>query len=125
MCAWLDRELTHHRGEITSSVINTIDHTHNIKVADQVFQSTELLGWKDPIDLQLPRAAAGSGNPQTSTTPATRFIDTKSFVASDSISWRQGKFLSWKWSSLIAVRAINKPLYEGFKKIEDNMSQDF
>ena len=23
------------------------------------------------------------------------------------------------------MRAINRPLYEGFKKIEDNMSQDF
>ena len=34
-------------------------------------------------------------------------------------------FPGWKWSFLIAVRAISKPLYEGFKKIEDNMSQDF
>ena len=54
-------------------------------------EGSELAG-TGPIDLQLPRRAAGSGNPQTSTTPATRLIDTKSFVASDSISWRQGKF---------------------------------
>ena len=34
-------------------------------------------------------------------------------------------FLGWKWSFLIAVRAISKPLHEGLKKIEDNMNQDF
>ena len=34
------------------------------------------------------------------------------------------KFLVWKWSSLIAVRAISKPLHEGLKKIEENMKQD-
>ena len=34
-------------------------------------------------------------------------------------------FLVEKWSFLIAVRAISKPLYEGHKKIEDNMNQDF
>ena len=33
--------------------------------------------------------------------------------------------LGWKWSFFIAVRAISKPLYEGLKKIEDNMNQDF
>ena len=37
----------------------------------------------------------------------------------------KASFLGWKWSFLIAVRAISKPLYEGFKKIEDNMDQDF
>ena len=37
----------------------------------------------------------------------------------------KASFLSWKWSFLIAVRAISKPLYEGFKKIEVNMGQDF
>ena len=87
----------------------------------------------DPIDLQLPRGAAGSSRvrtteqaaPQTSTTPVTRLIDTKKFVASDSIPWGQGKFLCWKWSFLNAVCAISKPLYEGFKKIEENMSQNF
>ena len=37
----------------------------------------------------------------------------------------KASFLSWKWSFLIAVRAISKPLHEGFKKIEDNMNQGF
>ena len=37
----------------------------------------------------------------------------------------KASFLGWKWSFLIAVRAISKPLYEGLKKIEDNMIQDF
>ena len=84
----------------------------------------------DPVDLQLPRGAGGSSRMPTteqttpqSTAPVTRLIDTKS-VASDSISWRQGKFSWLKWSSLIAVRAISTPLYEGLKKIEDNMNQD-
>ena len=31
----------------------------------------------------------------------------------------------WKWSLIIAVRAISKPLYERLKKIDDNMNQDF
>ena len=34
-------------------------------------------------------------------------------------------FLGWKWSFLIAVQAISRTLYEGLKKIEDNMNQDF
>ena len=33
--------------------------------------------------------------------------------------------LGWKWSFLIAVRAISKPFHEGLKKIEDNMNGDF
>ena len=60
----------------------------------------------DPIDLQLPDRH-------------------EEFDASLSRSWRQGKFLGWKWSFLIAVRAISKSLYEGLKKIEDAMNQDF
>ena len=60
----------------------------------------------DPIHLQSPRGAAGIGRvatteqavPQASTIPVTR---------------------------LIAVRAIRKPLYERFKKIEDNVNHDF
>ena len=48
------------------------------------------------------------------------------FVASDSISWRQGKF-SWLEMVLLDCSASNqqKPLYEGLKKNEDNMNQDF
>ena len=34
-------------------------------------------------------------------------------------------FLGWIWSFLNAVRGICKLLYEGLKKIEDNMNQDF
>ena len=34
-------------------------------------------------------------------------------------------FLVTEWSFLVAVRAIRKPLYEGLKKIEDNINQDF
>ena len=56
-------------------------------------------GGTDPIDLQLPRGATGSSRMPTteqltphSTAPVTRLIE--EFVASDSISWRQGKF-SW------------------------------
>ena len=86
----------------------------------------------DPIDLQLSRGAAGIGRvptveqaaPQASTTPMTRFIDTKSLLQVTPHHGDKGSFLVWKWSFLIAVRAISKPLYEGFKKIEDNMSQD-
>ena len=36
----------------------------------------------------------------------------------------KASFLGWKWSFLIAVRAISKPLHEGLKKFEDNMNQD-
>ena len=79
----------------------------------------------DPIDLQLPRAAAGSRNPQTSTTPATSVIETKSLLQVTPYHGGKASFLSWKWSFLIAVRAISKPVNESFKKIEDNMSQDF
>ena len=37
----------------------------------------------------------------------------------------KASFLGWEWSFLIAVRAISKPLFEGVKKIEDNLDQDF
>ena len=37
----------------------------------------------------------------------------------------KASFLGWKWSFLIAVRAISKPLHEGLKQIEDNTHQDF
>ena len=87
----------------------------------------------DPIDLQLPRGAAGIGRvptteqaaPQASTTPVTRLIDTKSLLQVTPYHGDKASFLGWKWSFLIAVRAISKPLYEGLKKIEDNMTQDF
>ena len=78
----------------------------------------------DPTDLQLPRGATGSGSAQTSTTPVTRLIDTRSLLQVTPYHGDKAKFLGWKWSCLIAVRAISKPFYEGFKEIEDNMNQD-
>ena len=79
----------------------------------------------DPIDLQLPRGATSSGTPQTPTPPVTRLIDTKSLLQVTPYHGDKSSFLGWNWSFLIAVRAISKPLYEGFKKIEDNINQDF
>ena len=35
----------------------------------------------------------------------------------------KASFLGWKWSFLMTVRAISKPLYEGFEKIEDNIKE--
>ena len=60
-----------------------------------------------------------------STAPVIRLIDTKSLLQVTPYHGDKASFLGWKWSFLIAVRAISKPLYEGFKKIEDNMNQDF
>ena len=77
----------------------------------------------DPIDLQLPRGATSSGTPQTSTTSVTRLIDTKSLLQLTPYHGDKASFLGWKWSFLIAVRAISKPLYEGLKKIQDNMTR--
>ena len=87
----------------------------------------------DPIDLQLPRGAAGISRaptteqaaPQASATPPTRLIDTKNLLQVTPYHADKASFLERKWSFLIAVCAISKPLYQGFKKIEDNMSQDF
>ena len=84
-------------------------------------------GGTDPIDLQLPRGATGSSREQStpqSTAPVTRLIDTKSLSQVTPHHGDTASFLGWKWSFLIAVRAISKPLYEGLKKIEDNMNQD-
>ena len=85
-------------------------------------------GGTDPTDLQLPRGAAGSGREQStpqSTAPVSLLIDTKSLLQVTLHHGDQASFLGWKWSFLIAVRAISKPLYEGLKTIEDNMNQDF
>ena len=87
----------------------------------------------DLMDLRLPRGAAGSSRMPTteqstpqSTAPVTRLIDVKSFsLQVTPYHGDKASFLGWKWSFLIAVGAISKPLYEGLKKIEDNMNQDF
>ena len=68
------------------------------------------LGGTDPFDLQLPRGATGRSREQStpqSTAPVTRLIDTKSFFASDAISWRQGKF-SWLEMVLLDCSASNQ-----------------
>ena len=77
----------------------------------------------DPIDLQLPRSATNSGTPQTSTPSVARLIDTKSVLQVTPYHGDKASFLGWKWSFLIAVLAISKPLYEGFKKTEGNYPQ--
>ena len=85
-------------------------------------------GGTDPTALQLPRRATGSGREQStpqSTAPVTSLIDTKSLLQVTPHHGDKPSFLGWKWSFLIAVRAISKPLYEGLKKIEDNMNQGF
>ena len=91
----------------------------------------ELAG-TDQIDLQLPGGAAGSSRMPTTeqttpqlTAPVTRLIDTKSLLQVTPYQGDKASFLGWNWSFLIAVRAMSKPLYEGLKKIEDNVNQDF
>ena len=86
----------------------------------------------DLMDLRLPRGAAGSSRMPTteqstpqSTAPVTRLIDVKSLLHVTPYHGDKASFLGWKWSLLIAVGAISKPLYEGLKKIEDNLNQDF
>ena len=58
-------------------------------------------------------------------TAVTRLIDTKSLLQVTPYHGDKASFLGWKWSFLIAVRAISEPLHDGLKKIEDNMNQDF
>ena len=79
-------------------------------------------GGTDPIDLHLPKGATGSSREQStpqSTAPVTRLIDTKSLLQVTPYHGDKASFLGWKWSFLIAVRAISKPLYEGLKGVED------
>ena len=108
-------------------------------VAEPELQSTECPGTEgqdpggtDPIGLQFPRGATGSSRMPTteqstpqSTAPVTRLIDTKSLLQVTPYHGDKASFLGWKWSFLIAVRAISKPLYEGLENIEDSMNQDF
>ena len=95
-----------------------------------MLQSTECLGQNDrnlQVRIQLicscQGGATGSGSAKTSTTPVTRLIDTKSLLQVTPYRGDKASLLGWKWSFLIAVRAISKPLYEDFKKIEENMNQ--
>ena len=81
----------------------------------------------DPIDLQLPRGATSYREQSTtqSTALVTRVIDTKSLLQVTPYHGDKASFLGWKWSFLIAVREIIKPLYDGLNKIQDNMNHDF
>ena len=85
-------------------------------------------GGADPVDLHLPRGATVSSRMPTtpqSTATVTRLIDTKSLLQVTPCHGDKASFLGWKWSFLIAVRAISKPLHEGLMQIEDNINQDF
>ena len=69
------------------------------------------------FDLQVPRGAAGSSRMPTteqttpqSTGPVTRLIDTKILLHLTPYHGDKESFLGWKWSFVIAVRAISKPL---------------
>ena len=73
---------------------------------------------------QEEQLAVEQSTPQ-STAPVTGLIDTKSLLQVTPYHGDKASSLRWKWSFLIAVRAISRPLYEGLKKIEDNMNQDF
>ena len=77
----------------------------------------------DPIDRQLPRGATGSSREQSapqSTAQVTR-LKTRRVLLQVPYHGDKASFLGWK----IAVREISKPIYEGLKKIEDNMNHDF
>ena len=71
----------------------------------------------DPIDMQLPRGAAGSSRMPTteqttsqSTAPVARLIDTKSLLQVTPYHGDKASLLGWKLSFLIAVRASCEPL---------------
>ena len=72
----------------------------------------------DPIDLELPRGATSSGTPQTSTPSIPRLIDTKSLLQVTPYHGDKASFLGWKWSFLIAVRAISKPFVKESRKLK-------
>ena len=75
------------------------------------------------------RGAAGSSRMPTTehttpqwTTPGTRLIDTKSSLHLTPYHGDKASFLGWTRSFLTAVRAMSKPLREGFKKISSMAS---
>ena len=81
-------------------------------VAEQELQSTEYLERNQDVQ----RAA------ELHKRQRPRLIETKSLLQVTPYHGDKASFLGWKWSFLIAVRAISKPLCEGLKKIEDNKS---
>ena len=54
-----------------------------------------------------------------------RLFDTKSLLHLEPFHGDKGAFQSWKWSCLVTLKAINKDLYEGLRKVEDNSQQDY
>ena len=80
-----------------------VSSTHLTRqAAEQVLQFTECLGSElagtEPIGLQLPRGATGSGSAQTSTTPVTRLIDTKSLLQ---VTPYHGDKASFSWLEVV------------------------
>ena len=104
-------------------------------VAEQELKSTECLGRKDRILAELIQLTCSCQKEQLADADD-RAVDTtidstsntferhEEFVATDAITWRQGKF-SWLEMVLLDCSASSKQLYEGLKKFEDNMNQDF
>ena len=96
----------------SARVINTLKIIHNVKVVAEQVSQQEPAG-TDPTDLQLPRGAAGKSNADdraidtTIDSTSNTFDRHEKFVASDSISWRQGKF-SWFEMVLLDCSAINQ-----------------
>ena len=95
-------------------------------------QFMECLEWKDRILRELIQLICTCQEVQRAAElhkcqrpSVTRLIDTKSLLQVTPYHGDQTSFLGWTWSFLIAVRAISKQLYEGFKEIEDNINQDF
>jgi len=66
------------------------------------------------------------GEQEAVTQPAlSRLIDTKSLLHLNPYNGDKSSFLAWKWSFLVAVRAIDPRLHEALKRVEDNVTQDF
>ena len=126
---------SHESGSISTRHQHIKKNLNNVKVvAAQVLQSTECLGRKDrnlPVLLQLSAVAKRSNWQQlnadcravdtTIDSTCNTFVRHEEFVASDSMSWRPGKF-SWLEMVFLECSASNQ---QTTKKMEDNMNQDF
>ena len=52
-------------------------------------------------------------------------INTKSLLNLNVYNGERGKFLEWKWSFYVALRAMNSELYHKMKTVEDNLTADY
>ena len=68
--------------------------------------------------------AEGDTSPPLSSN-ITKLIDTKSLLHISPYNGDKNAFLDWKWSFLVAVRAISRPLFDALKRVEENVGQDF